>query len=696
VERQARSHDRRATLPQKQPVERLVERDDQHQQPRRERQSSPSERGRQRQRCRRGCPVPPAQIQSSRARATTQEQHHPGNASSGEVGVDHPGQRPPLQMLPLQDRVEDDAAASVDEPHAQIDVLDRRAREALLIEAADRDEFIPTDCAQSRPEGGRRASRHLVDVVVEEVPEVRNDAACARIVVVRPEERCQRGIGRKRSLDPRERVGMHRDIGVDEHDHVPARAFGPGVPRRCRPRAAWSVDDDELLRRVDGGFDRLDALGESRGRIRCRYDDGERSHAANCRTNDALQPLRAVPMTMSPESSSRGVDPLTLEAISRVESHLVQEGFRGYDPFDTLMSPLFRLPLLRSSRGVRFAAQQIGRRLPLNLRPLLRVPKGYNPVTLGLVIEACSYLAHVEPERVSVLRARARDCIEELERLRSPGYSGACWGYDFYWEARFARLPHYHPTIVATGIISNALFAASNLLGISEGLALCESAARFVLNDVSRTEYADGTFCWGYSPGDRQQVLNATMKGARLCAQVYSVTGDDACREAAQRTSQFVAAQHRGDGSWPYAVADARSWSDNFHTAYVLDAFDEYERHTGDKQFVDAKRSGWRYYRANFFADDSVPTHYPRTRYPIDATSCAQSMLTLCRFGDIETAQRVADWTIKNMQCSDGHFAYQLRRGYRIRTPYMRWASAYMFAGLSALAYALAKEGTTK
>jgi hypothetical protein len=696
VERQARSHDRRATLPQKQPVERLVERDDQHQQPRRERQSSPSERGRQRQRCRRGCPVPPAQIQSSRARATTQEQHHPGNASSGEVSVDHPAQRPTLQMLPLQDRVEDDAPASVDEPHAQIDVLDRRAREASLVEAADRDEFIPTDCAQSGPEGGCRARRHLVDVVVEEVPEVRNDAARARIVVVRPEERCQGGIGRKRSLDPREGVRMHRDIGVNEHDHVAVRAFDPGVPRRGRPCPLWSVDDDELLRRVDGGFDRLDALAERCGRIRCGYDDGKRSHGPNCRTNGALQPLRAVRMTMSRESSPRGVDALTLEAISLVESYLVREGFRGYDPFDTLMSPLFRLPMLRSSRAIRFAAQQIGRRLPLNLRPLLRVPKGYNPVTLGLVIEAYSYLAHVEPERASVLRARVRDCIEELERLRSPGYSGACWGYDFYWEARFARLPPYHPTIVATGIISNALFAASRLLGVSEAFELCESAARFVLNDVSRTEYADGTFCWGYFPGDRQQVLNATMKGARLCAQVYSVTGDGACREAAQRTAQFVAAHQRRDGSWPYAVADARSWSDNFHTAYVLDAFDEYERHTGDEQFVEAKRSGWRYYRANFFADEVVPTHYPRRRYPVDATSCAQSMSTLCRFGDIETAQRVADWTIRNMQCADGHFAYQLRRAYRVRTPYIRWASAYMFAGLSAVAYALAENGATK
>jgi hypothetical protein len=398
-------------------------------------------------------------------------------------------------------------------------------------------------------------------------------------------------------------------------------------------------------------------------------------------------------MTALPESSTSVVEPRTLQAIALLESHLVQEGFRGYDPFDTLMSPIFRLPFLRSSKAVRFTAQQIGRRLPFNVRPLLAVPKGYNPVTLGFVVEACSYLARVEPEREALLRTRARQCIEELERLRSPGYAGACWGYDFHWEARFARLPPYHPTIVATGIIANALFVASRLLGISEAFALCESAARFVLNDVSRTEHADGTFCWGYAPGDRQRVLNATMKGARLCAQVYSVTADDACRDAALRTSQFVAAQQRPDGSWPYAVADPRSWSDNFHTAYVLDAFDEYEKHTGDERFAAAKRKGWRYYRDNFFTGGIVPTHYPRRPYPIDASSCAQSLLTLCRFRDLETARRVADWTIRNMQCSDGHFAYRLHRRYRITTPYVRWASAYMLAGLSALANALVEEG---
>jgi hypothetical protein len=397
-------------------------------------------------------------------------------------------------------------------------------------------------------------------------------------------------------------------------------------------------------------------------------------------------------MTLSPERREI-IAPLIFRSLSQLESYLLRERFRGYDPYDTLMSPVFRVPVLRSSKVVRFGAQQVGRRLPVNLRPLLRVPKGYNPVTLGLVIEGSAYLAHAQPERAPLLRERVYDCIDELRRMGTCGYSGTCWGYDFHWEARFARLPPYSPTIVATGIVSNALFIAYNLLGIEEAFELCESAARFVVNDVSRTECSDGTFCWAYFPGDRQQVLNATMKGARLCAQVYSVGKDESYRDAAQRTAQFVASHQREDGSWPYAVADPRSWNDNFHTAYVLDAFDEYERHTGDEQFTEAKVRGWEYYRASFFTDNCAPTHYPRRRYPIDATSCAQSLLTLSRFGDVATALRAADWTIRHMQCADGHFAYQIRRRYRITIPYIRWASAYMFAGLSGLAYALSKEG---
>jgi hypothetical protein len=129
-----------------------------------------------------------------------------------------------------------------------------------------------------------------------------------------------------------------------------------------------------------------------------------------------------------------------LGAALRTESHVFTEGFRGYDPYDALLSPIFRLPLLRSLKIPRLVVQQLLRRLPVNLRPLLGIPRGLNPVTLGLAVEAYAYLAIADPENAKRYRSRALICIEELKRLRSPGYSGSCWGYDFPWESRWGKL----------------------------------------------------------------------------------------------------------------------------------------------------------------------------------------------------------------------------------------------------------------
>ena len=382
---------------------------------------------------------------------------------------------------------------------------------------------------------------------------------------------------------------------------------------------------------------------------------------------------------------------LVATSLKELEAYLLRERYQGYDPYDALTSPVFRLPGLRSSKWIRVTAEQALKRSPYNVRRLLGIKKGYNPVTLAFVLEACAYLAHVDPEQSDTYRARALELLEELARLRSRG-TGACWGYDFPWESRYGSLAPWTPTIVATGLVSNALFVSYRLLGLEDAFALCESAAHFVLEDVPRLPAEDGTFCWAYFRGDHQRVLNATMKGARLCAQVYSVTGDESYLQPATQTATYVARQQREDGSWPYAVGDRRKWADNFHTAYVLDAFDAYARCSGDDRFRKTVDKGWRYYRENFFVGDTIPKYYANEAFPVDATACAQSILTFCRFGEIAAATSISDWMIRNMQCSDGHFAYQLRRHRLVRIPYMRWSSAYIYLGLSRLAHALAGE----
>jgi hypothetical protein len=326
--------------------------------------------------------------------------------------------------------------------------------------------------------------------------------------------------------------------------------------------------------------------------------------------------------------------------------------------------------------------------MPVNVRPLLRIPKGYNPVTLAFVLEASAYRAMADEAQREAHVARARMCVSELERLRSTGYSGDCWGYPFDWEARYGRLRAGTPSIVATGIVTNALWVAYQLLGLERALEMTMRAMSFVMRDLPRQPEGE-TFCWGYYPGDTQRVLNATMKGARLCAQIYSVTRDDALLETAAQTAAYVARHQRTDGSWPYAVGDRRQWADNFHTGYVLDAYESYRRLTGDDTFADVMRRGWNYYRTAFFAHDTVPRYYADKEFPIDATVCAQSLLTLCRFGDVGTACNVAEWAIRNLQASDGSFHYQRHRRGVIRIPYMRWSSSYVYDGLSRLSLAL-------
>jgi hypothetical protein len=246
-------------------------------------------------------------------------------------------------------------------------------------------------------------------------------------------------------------------------------------------------------------------------------------------------------------------------------------------------------------------------------------------------------------------------------------------------------IPERLPNIVATGIISNALFETHRLTGIKTPVDSCVSAANFVLRHLERTVMEDGSFCWGYFPGDRQLVPNATMKGARLCAQVFSLTGDRELSDAARATVKFVAANQRSDGAWPYSLGDTRSWVDNFHTGYVLECLDAFERYTNDSSFSSAKTRGWDYYRASFLTEDYVPKYFDGRVTPIDATACAQTISTLCTFGDVLGAARVALWALARMRRPDGGFIYQRHSHFTNRIPYMRWSIAPMFCALARL-----------
>lgn len=378
-------------------------------------------------------------------------------------------------------------------------------------------------------------------------------------------------------------------------------------------------------------------------------------------------------------------DTKTEQAINRLQHYIETEKYRGADPYDALTSPVFKWPFFRDNKPLRFGMQQLLKRVPVNLRPLLNVPKGYNPVTLGLCIQAYTNQIHSHPENKVENLKKISHLMDELERMIPKGFKGSCWGYDFDWEARYARIPAFQPTIVATGFITNALFRAWQATGAERYLNHCISSTAFILDDINRTYDHDLNFCFSYSPFDKEIVFNASMKGARALAQVYSVTRNDTLKELASKAVAFVMKYQQENGAWIYSMSKAGTWVDNYHTGYILDCLDEYIQHTGDQTFVSHRRKGYAFYRDHFFEDDRIPKFYNSKTHPVDSTAAAQSLLTLIRFGDTRTAVNVAHWMIDNMQAANGSFFFRKFPAYTIRTSYMRWNNAWMFAGLTFL-----------
>lgn len=370
-------------------------------------------------------------------------------------------------------------------------------------------------------------------------------------------------------------------------------------------------------------------------------------------------------------------------ALLRLQNHIEQENYKGFDPYDALTSPLFRLPLLRSNHFIRFASQQLIKRSPINLRPILGIKKGENPVTLGLALQA--YVSMKHSGLMNEDHPITSQLIQRLDETRSGYFKEACWGYDFPWEARYASIPAHYPTIVATGIISNALFQSWQNTGDKKTAEIIISACKFAGNNLQKTKTASGHFFYSYSPLDHECVFNAGMKAVRLFAQGYQISNDSHWSKLAEQALDGILHHQNEDGSWPYSLRNTGHWIDNYHTAYILDCLDEYIKITGDTLPKASLEKGYSFYKEHFISEQGLPSLYHNKLYPVDCTGAAQTLLTLSRFNDIECAVKVAEWTIRHMQKDDGSFMYRLDRGSMKTKSYMRWSNAWMFAGLAAL-----------
>ncbi len=374
-------------------------------------------------------------------------------------------------------------------------------------------------------------------------------------------------------------------------------------------------------------------------------------------------------------------------AVVRLLDYCRKHDWAGFDPYDALNSPVLARTPFHASKSCRIAFTQLLKRLPINLRPLLAVPREQNPKAIALFLATAvklSRLGLLDEEHLAGLM------VDRLAALRSPDSAYWCWGYSFPWQTRGALVPRGAANLVCTSFVANALLDAYGESGDPRCLDMATSAAEYVLYELYWS--GDDTVA-GFSyplPSYRGTVHNANFLGAALLCRVFRYSGERKFVGPALKVARYSAGMQHDDGSWVYGESAKQRWADNFHTGYNLCALRSVCRYAGIDEFEQHIRKGYQFYRKHFFREDGAPKYFHDRTYPIDIHSVAQSIITLLTLKDLDgenagLAHSVFNWAMDHMWDEQGYFFYQVHPLYRNKISYIRWSQAWMLLALSTL-----------
>jgi hypothetical protein len=365
-----------------------------------------------------------------------------------------------------------------------------------------------------------------------------------------------------------------------------------------------------------------------------------------------------------------------------------RQDYRGYNKHDGLNSPLLRAAL-GWSKWPRMVAIQGVMRFPINIRPLLLVPKTYNPKGLGLFTVGLldRYDTHKDPAHLE----EAKKILSLLMTLRSPGkWSGDCWGYQYPWQDPGFYAPVATPNAVVTCFVLEAFLHAYRTTHDAQYLDTVGRSVRFLQRDLTILKDTTDELCLSYMPLPMtMRVMDVSILIGSVLAQYARLSGENAVLKPARRLLNYVMQRQTDYGAWYYTDPPDASLirHDNYHTGFILDALWRYMDSSNDRQWQERYDKGLDFYARQLFNDDGSPRWMSDCDYPHDIHGAAQGIITFSRHPREYPgkAQSIARWALESMYHPSGRFYYQNTRFYKKRFTLLRWCNAWMARALAQL-----------
>lgn len=371
------------------------------------------------------------------------------------------------------------------------------------------------------------------------------------------------------------------------------------------------------------------------------------------------------------------------EIFVRLENHLRFTDFKGYDPYDMLNCKFISHNVTNTK--ILLILTQLNKISPINFRPLLGIKDIYNSKAMSLFLSAklCGDNTDIKNNK------SIQFLLTWLINNKSKTYEQYSIGFTHDIALEHYYSPKNYPSLIISLFTMYAFVEYHKQAKDPNILQIILSFYDLINTKLPYSE-DDETLWYSYNFEKVNEIYNATAKIGKFYSLLYPITGDNVLLIKIEKILNYLKKKQRDDGSWAYG--ENISYTDGFHTAFVLEAIWYMRKFVDNQRFNEMFYKGLEHYKKYLFKPNGQPLYFHPNYKPndirrflieTDIRDCAMAIVFFSEIGENEIANKVLKWTLKNMyNRKNGYFYYFKNKLFTNKIEFIRW-QAWMIYALS-------------